>query len=66
MIKKMRTKKSNLQKLMESSGWPVITQKELENSRDNSGMYEYQLTTGREFGYRMYWSPRRGGVWVKE
>jgi hypothetical protein len=60
------SRKSNLQKLKECSGWPVMTKKELENSWDNSGMYEYQLTTGHEFGYRMYWSARRGGVWVKE
>lgn len=58
-------RKSNKQKLEEFSNWPIMTVEAIENSRDNSGMYEYQRTSGREFGYTLFWSSRRGGVWVK-
>jgi hypothetical protein len=59
-------RKSNKQKIAEESGWPIISRDKLEHSFDNFGMYEYEPTSGRMYGYQMYWSSRRGGVWVKD
>jgi len=54
-------RKSNVQKIAEESGWPIITRSELDKQ-----FPEYEATSGEMYGYRMYWSTRRGGVWVKQ
>ena len=46
-------------------GWKVISRERFEEMQDRIP-WEYVKTGGKVRGYRLYWSNRLGGIYVKE